>query len=330
VRQLLFVDKSFENPRILSMIGYTKLFGSIITSTIWCEDNETRIVWVTMLALRNPEHIVEGSVPGLAAMARVSVKACRVALEKLSSPDPDSRTKEFEGRRIEVTDGGWVILNGEKYRRKMNSDERREYFRIKQAESRARKKAVKQLSKKSKTVKDKLTVSTQSETETETETDQGGDPPAPPPRAREKALPGVAPPLQSVTGRRAVTVGEVILAGAKAGVSEADCRAWFTDMELCGWKKVDGTPFGNWPRELCIHRDRLRERHERTKTHQSNHKPTPSEIRNSRIMGADEASANAVLVVERQERERERRRLEREAAEKKSATDNLASKVARP
>ena len=151
------------------MTGYTKLFGSIITSTIWCEDNETRLVWITMLALKNQDHIVEGSVPGLAAMARVTVEQCQGALDKLKAPDPHSRTKDFQGRRIEDFQGGWRILNGEFYRNKMNADERREYFRIKQAEHRARKKSVKDTSKMSKTVNDKYTLSTQSEAEAEAE-----------------------------------------------------------------------------------------------------------------------------------------------------------------
>ncbi len=143
------------------MTGYTKLFGSIITSTIWCEDNVTRIVWVTMLALKNQDHVVEGSVPGLATMARVTVEECRASLLKLASPDPDSRTKEHDGRRIEAVEGGWLILNGEKYREKMNADERREYFRIKQQESRERKR-VKDSQGTSKTVKDSQGTSTRS------------------------------------------------------------------------------------------------------------------------------------------------------------------------
>jgi len=63
------------------------------------------------------------------------------------------------------------------------------------------------------------------------------------------------------------SIEDVIARGAMIGVPESDCRAWFTDMEACGWAKVDGTPFGNWPRELVIHRDRMRQRP--TNTHAS-------------------------------------------------------------
>lgn len=93
-----------------------------------------------MLALRDRNHVVEASIPGLADVARVTVEECRDAIQRFLSPDVDSRSPEHEGRRIEKTDCGWRILNGEKYRNKMNEDERREYNRIKQRETRARKK----------------------------------------------------------------------------------------------------------------------------------------------------------------------------------------------
>jgi len=52
-----------------------------------------------------------GSIPGLANVARVPVEACRAAIAKFLAPDPDSRTKEHDGCRIEAIPGGWVILN---------------------------------------------------------------------------------------------------------------------------------------------------------------------------------------------------------------------------
>ncbi len=117
-------------------MGYTKLFSSIVASTIWREDIVTKVVWVTMLAMKNERHIVEGSVPGLAHLAGVKIEDCEKSLRKLLSPDEYSRNKDYNGRRIEAVDGGWLILNGEYYRKKMSLDERREYQRIKQAQYR--------------------------------------------------------------------------------------------------------------------------------------------------------------------------------------------------
>lgn len=124
-------------------MGYTKLFSSIVASTIWREDDKTRLVWITMLAMKDERHRVEASVPGLADMARVSITECEAALKKLASPDKWSRNQDHEGRRIEKCDGGWAILNGEYYREKMSEDERREYQRAKQAEYRKRRKEIK-------------------------------------------------------------------------------------------------------------------------------------------------------------------------------------------
>ena len=121
-----------------SMAGYTKLFNSILASTVWSEPVETRIVWITLLAMAGKDGIAEGSLPGLAVFARLDVAAVEIALARLCAPDPHSRSKEFEGRRIEVVDGGWKILNHGKYRAKLNADERREYNRVKQSEYRQR------------------------------------------------------------------------------------------------------------------------------------------------------------------------------------------------
>lgn len=125
------------------MSGFTKLFSSILTSTIWCEPDNVRIVWITMLALADQRGNVDGTVPGLAAMARVPVQATREAIAKLEAPDPDSRTKLWEGRRIATIEGGWQILNHGQYRNTLNSDERREYLRKKQQEHREKVKSLK-------------------------------------------------------------------------------------------------------------------------------------------------------------------------------------------
>lgn len=120
----------------MAMNGYTKLFNSIVASTIWSEPDETRIIWITMLAMANQRGVVETSIPGLAVLARVHVDKCREAIATLESPDLDSRSQEYEGRRIQKVDGGWLILNHAKYRAKLSADERREYKTIKQREYR--------------------------------------------------------------------------------------------------------------------------------------------------------------------------------------------------
>lgn len=108
------------------MSGYVKLFNSILGSTVWDNDSDTRIVWVTMLAMADRDGNVEASVPGLAHLARVSREACERALACFLAPDPDSRTRDHEGRRIEAIDGGWRLLNHDKYKFLLSKDDQAE------------------------------------------------------------------------------------------------------------------------------------------------------------------------------------------------------------
>lgn len=105
------------------MSGWTKLFASIVTSSVWCEPHATVRVWVAMLATADAEGAVEGSVPGFANLARVTISEMQAAVETLSAPDAHSRTKDHEGRRIEAVDGGWVILNYGLYRTRAQEKE---------------------------------------------------------------------------------------------------------------------------------------------------------------------------------------------------------------
>ena len=104
-------------------IGYTKLFSSIVTSTIWVESDRTRIVWITMLAMADRNGEIQASIPGLARLAGVPIPDCEEALAKFIAPDPYSRTPDDEGRRIEKIEGGWALLNHAKYREMASRDD---------------------------------------------------------------------------------------------------------------------------------------------------------------------------------------------------------------
>ncbi len=108
------------------MSGYTKLFASIVASTVWDTPPAVTKVWVTMLAIADKDGIVQASVPGLAHFARVARDDAAEALRLFLAPDPDSRTPENEGRRIEAVEGGWRLLNHGKYRELMSQDDLRE------------------------------------------------------------------------------------------------------------------------------------------------------------------------------------------------------------
>ncbi len=82
-----------------------------------------------MLAMADQRGRVWASIPGLANRARIPVEDARVAIATFLAPDPDSRSPENEGRRIEVIDGGWRLVNHEKYRAIRDENSRRDYQR---------------------------------------------------------------------------------------------------------------------------------------------------------------------------------------------------------
>lgn len=150
----------------VNMTGYTKLFGSILASTIWSEPKETKVLWITMLAMAGKHGEVHASIPGLAHAAHLTLEETQSSLKILLSADQYSRTKDHEGRRIEEIDGGWLILNHAKYRRLMNAEERKQYLAQKKAESRARQKESTPVNKR----RALSTMSTHAEAEADTST----------------------------------------------------------------------------------------------------------------------------------------------------------------
>lgn len=95
---------------------YVKLFASILDSSIWSADAPTRLLWITMLAMADENGMVYASMSGLANRARLSIPECEGALAVLAAPDPESRTPDHEGRRVERMRGGWLLLNYAAYR----------------------------------------------------------------------------------------------------------------------------------------------------------------------------------------------------------------------
>lgn len=106
-------------------MSYVKLFGSILDSTVWRTPPAITKVWIALLAMKDQNGEVMASVPGLADRAKVSRRVCERALRIFLAPDRDSRTKDDDGRRIREIDGGWLVLNHDKYALKDSLDDRR-------------------------------------------------------------------------------------------------------------------------------------------------------------------------------------------------------------
>lgn len=99
------------------MSNYTKLFGTILDSTIWSEPQHVKVVWITLLAMSDTFGFVKGFPDSIRNRAQVSKEECLDALDRLMKPDPKGLKQPFEGRRIiESEDGcGYNVLNHGKY-----------------------------------------------------------------------------------------------------------------------------------------------------------------------------------------------------------------------
>lgn len=116
---------------------FALLWAKTLQSSIWLESPATRIVWITLLMLKDKNGIVSGgSIPGLAHAANVTVGECAQALEKFMAPDPHSSTADNDGRRIEKVADGWRLLNHEKYQ--YSSEQKRLWWKEQKREQRRR------------------------------------------------------------------------------------------------------------------------------------------------------------------------------------------------
>lgn len=103
-------------------MGFTKLDSGIVDSSVWSEPLATRVVWVTMLAKCDKDGMVRCARSGLLRAANVPAEEFDRALASLEAPDPESRTRDNEGRRVQEVEGGWLVLNHGKYRKFSYSD----------------------------------------------------------------------------------------------------------------------------------------------------------------------------------------------------------------
>jgi len=95
---------------------FVKLDCGIIHSSLWAEDSDTKICWITLLLLADATGFVRAAASAIAREAGISADVARRALDLFQSADDESRTPDNQGKRIERVDGGYRVLNYEKYR----------------------------------------------------------------------------------------------------------------------------------------------------------------------------------------------------------------------
>jgi hypothetical protein len=122
--------------------GWAPLWSGIVDSSIWDEDDQTVKVFLTMLALKDSDHVYRGDAYKLSRQSRKTEVEVLEALKVLASPDSRKISQQpFEGRRIRAVEDGWLILNGEKYKTLVRKEMQRMRNARAQANWRAKQKA---------------------------------------------------------------------------------------------------------------------------------------------------------------------------------------------
>lgn len=120
---------------------YVKMFKSIFDGSLYGQFEPT-VVFMAMLVIAEREGIVDMTPKAIAARCGYPLDIVERGIAELEKPDPSSRTPDEDGRRImrleESRDWGWRITNYEKYEKIRSAEERREYFRMKKREQRAK------------------------------------------------------------------------------------------------------------------------------------------------------------------------------------------------
>jgi hypothetical protein len=105
----------------VTRVGYTPIFSNVFSGTL-CGKYPDTAVWMFMLALADRSGEVDKTAEYIAFVTGMPIELLKQGIEALSQPDPHSRTKTRDGRRIELIDPqrpwGWRIINHGKYREK--------------------------------------------------------------------------------------------------------------------------------------------------------------------------------------------------------------------
>ena len=123
------------------MKSWCPLWSVVVKSSLWQEPDHVVKVFMTMLALKDYDHVYRGNAFHLAGDSRKSEVEVLDALKVLASPDKIRKQKqEHDGRRIQAVEGGWLILNGEHYQKEMRIEMKKRRDRKSQAAFRQRRK----------------------------------------------------------------------------------------------------------------------------------------------------------------------------------------------
>lgn len=122
------------------MNTWAPLWSGIVESSLWEESGDVVKVFMTLLARKDADHICRLSAYKIHKLCNIDELDVLDILRVLASPDKRRREQqEFDGRRIEAVEDGWLILNGAKYRQMVSDEMRKARLRRAQANFREKK-----------------------------------------------------------------------------------------------------------------------------------------------------------------------------------------------
>lgn len=102
-------------------MGYTPLFDTMLNGSLYGRWPHTG-VWACLLSRATHAGVIDESPQSLAAAIGLPVAELMRCIDDFMKPDPDSRTADHEGRRLELIDPhrswGWKVINLSLYRSK--------------------------------------------------------------------------------------------------------------------------------------------------------------------------------------------------------------------
>lgn len=109
---------------------YAKIFASLFKGTLRGKAHEI-LVFTYLLANAEKDSQVDVHPKAIADDVGLTREQVDAAIKSLESPDEDSRSPDYEGRRLLRLDAhrswGWHIVNHRKYREIQNKDDKRAY-----------------------------------------------------------------------------------------------------------------------------------------------------------------------------------------------------------
>lgn len=122
---------------------FGKIFESMYDGTLASDGPwQALVTFQQMIVLADQDGVVDMTASAIARRTSIPLEIIQLGVERLMAPDPESRTPDEDGRRITLVEEhrawGWQIVNYAKYRDMRKAEDRREYLRIKQQESRSR------------------------------------------------------------------------------------------------------------------------------------------------------------------------------------------------